>query len=441
MTRLTLSVIILNWNGRPYLEACLVAVEAQTVAPDRIILVDNGSSDGSVAFIRERFPQVIVRENGGNLGFAAGNNAALRDVTTGVVILLNPDVVLSPNTLAVLAEAMSADPTIGIIGCKLWYPGGELIQHAGGYVTHPQALPRHYGIGERDEGQYETARDVEYVIGAAAALRVAMLDRIGLMDEGFFLYFEDVDLCARARQAGYRVVYLPQATAIHIESATAVKGSFAYLQRFHAGRWRYLLKHFPAEEIAGPTLTAEADWLDRLAAAERRAVSLAYLMTMRHLPLIWVAREKEGAGSVSPDARAAVASGLASLRAQATHFPAEQPARLSAAAELRERPFTSDVPVLGPLIARLRAAWNNVASRWYLGHLMIQQSEFNQLAVREIERYEIELHEQMVLLEEQVVQTAELQQQIEALEAGLTQLRQTAAGSSSAYEHSPTTRQ
>jgi len=180
LTRITLSVIILNWNGRPYLEACLVSLEAQTFAPDRIILVDNGSSDGSVAFVRERFPQVIVRENGGNLGFAAGNNAALRDVTADVVVLLNPDVVLSPDALSALAEVMTADATIGIIGCKLWYPGGDLIQHAGGYITHPQALPRHYGIGERDEGQYEVARDVEYVIGAAAALRSSMIDRIGL---------------------------------------------------------------------------------------------------------------------------------------------------------------------------------------------------------------------------------------------------------------------
>lgn len=438
MTRPTLSVIILNWNGRPYLEACLVAVEAQTLAPDRIILVDNGSSDGSIPFVRERFPRVLVHVNGGNLGFAAGNNVALRDATADVVVLLNPDVILAPDALSALVEAMTADPTIGVVGCKLWYPGGELIQHAGGHVTHPQALPRHDGIGERDEGQYEAPRDVEYVIGAAAALRRSLLDRIGLLDEGFFLYFEDVDLCARARRAGYRVVYLPQATAVHVESATAVKGSFAYLQRFHAGRWRYLLKHFPAEEIAGPTLAAEADWLGRLPSPERRAVSLAYLMTLRRLPSIWDARETEGAGPVSPETRAAVASGLASLRAQTVHFPAEQPARLSAAAELREQPFTSAVPLLGPLIVRCRAAWNNVASRWYLNHLMVQQSEFNRLAVREIERYEIELHEQMVLLEEQVVQTAELQQQIESLEAQLTRLRQRASDSSKAYEHSPT---
>ena len=438
MTRPTLSVIILNWNGRPYLESCLVSLEAQTLAPDRIILVDNGSSDGSVAFVRERFPLVSIRENGGNLGFAAGNNTALRDEASGIVVLLNPDVVLSPDALSTMVAAMTADATIGVIGCKLWYPGGELIQHAGGHITHPQALPRHDGIGERDEGQYEVARDVEYVIGAAAALRVSMLDQIGLMDEGFFLYFEDVDLCTRAHQAGYRVVYLPQATAIHVESATAVRGSFAYLQRFHAGRWRYLLKHFPAEEMAGPTLAAEADWLDRLAGPERRAVSLAYLTTMRHLPAIWAAREKEGGGPVSPEVQTAVASGLASLHARATHFSAEQPALLAAAAELRERPFTSSVPVLGPLLARLRAAWNNVASRWYLNHLMIQQSEFNRLAAREIERYEIELHEQMVLLEEQIVQTTELQRQIESLEAGLAQLQHDAAGSSIAHEHNPT---
>lgn len=147
-------------------------------------------------------------------------------------MLLNPDVGLAPGTLAALAEALAADPRIGIAGAKLWYPDGETIQHAGGFITHPQALPGHYGIGAVDAGDYNTPRNVDYVIGAATALRRSMLDGIGLLDEGYFLYFEDADLCARARRAGYRVVYWPAATGVHVESATAAKGSFAYLHRF-----------------------------------------------------------------------------------------------------------------------------------------------------------------------------------------------------------------
>lgn len=425
MTRPTFSVVILNWNGRDYLEACLTALMAQEPPPDRVVLVDNGSSDGSAEFVRERFPQVAVRENGGNLGFAAGNNAALRDETAEVVVLLNPDVVLSSGALAALAGALDTEPSIGIAGAKLWYPDGETIQHGGGYITHPQALPGHYGIGRPDAGDHDAAREVEYVIGAATALRRSMLDEIGLLDEGYFLYFEDVDLCARARRAGYRVVYRPQATGVHVESATAAKGSFAYLHRFHSGRWRFLLKHFPADEIVRETFPAEMAWLDGLAPAERRAASLAYLSTQRQLPNILAARARDGAGTVSAGEAAAIEERLTALRgkAQAAAFDAAGLARLSAAAVLRERPFASDVPLIGPLLARFRTAWNNVASRWYLANLMGQQNEFNRLAVIELERVESELHEQMALLEEQVVVAAELREEIERLRARLAEMR------------------
>ena len=424
MTRPTLSVVILNWNGRAWLEACLVALAAQEPPPDRVVLVDNGSGDDSVAFTRERFPWVTIRENGGNLGFAAGNNAALRDDTAEIVVLLNPDVVLAPGTLAALAEALAADPRISIAGTKLWYPDGQAIQHAGGYITHPQALPGHYGIGQADSPEYGIPRDVEYVIGAATALRRSMLDKIGLLDEGYFLYFEDADLCARARRAGYRVVYWPAATGIHVESATAAKGSFAYLHRFHSGRWRYLLKHFPLTEIIHETFPAEMAWLDQLAPIERRAVSLAWLSTQRQLPQILAARAREGEGALSTEETAVIGEGLAVLRqkALAASFDPASLARLSAASELHERPFTSDVPLLGPLIARFRTAWNNVASRWYLGHLMTQQNEFNRLAVTEMARLEQELREQMALLEEQVVAGVELREEIDRLQAKLAEL-------------------
>jgi len=424
LTRATLSVVILNWNGRAWMEACLTALATQQPPPDRVLLVDNDSSDGSVPFVREQFPWVTIRENGGNLGFAAGNNAALREDTTEVVVLLNPDVILAPGALAALADALATDPRIGVAGAKLWYPDGKTLQHAGGFITHPQALPGHYGIGHPDAGDHEVPRDVEYVIGAATAFRRSMLDEIGLLDESYFLYFEDADLCARARRAGYRVVYWPAATGIHVESATAGKGSFAYLHRFHSGRWRYLLKHFPTAEIIHETFPAEMVWLDGVAPTERRAVSLAWLSIQRQLPQILATRAREGAGALTAEETAAVDEGLTALRqkALAASFDETRLARLSAAAELRERPFVSAVPLVGPFIAAFRTAWNNIASRWYLGHLMTQQNAFNRLAVAEMERLERELREQMVLLEEQVVVGVELREEIDRLQARLAEL-------------------
>jgi hypothetical protein len=217
---------------------------------------------------------------------------------------------------------------------------------------------------------------------------------------------------------------LPEATALHVESATALKGSFSYLHRFHAGRWRYLLKHFSEAELLGETIPTEMAWLELTGEGERRAISLAYLATLRRLPEILVAREREGAGPLSADIRQALETGLRALRASTLRsaFDSEGLRRLSAAATLEDRPFRSDVPLLGPLIARFRAAWNDVASRWYLGHLIAQQNEFNRLAVEQLASYEAEFREQMELLEEQVVITAEMQQRVQELQAQLAEL-------------------
>ena len=420
---LTFTAVILNWNGRAYLEACLAALLAQEYPIERVVLVDNGSTDDSVPFVRERFPTVTVLANGGNVGFAAGNNVALRELTTDCALLLNPDVVLSPGCVAALAATLAADPTIAIAGCKLWYPDGQTLQHAGGYITRPQAMPGHYGVGEPDVGQCDAQRDVEYVIGAAAAVRRSALERIGLFDEGYFLYYEDGDLCARARAAGYRVVYEPRATAVHVESAVAVRGSFSYFQRFHFGRWRYLLKQFSAAELLNETLPAEMEWLGRIDADERRAVALAYVATRHALPGI---RHARGAADPLPEETwAALDAALDALRERAREdaFDGAVLARLAAAATVVERPFASTVPLLGPLIARFRTAWNNVASRWYVHHVVEQQNTFNALAVRQLETYELELREQLALLEEQVVEQEELRRRVQELAAQVAALR------------------
>jgi GT2 family glycosyltransferase len=255
-----------------------------------VVLVDNGSTDGTVQFVREHFPAVQIIENHTNLGFAAGNNAALQQVSSPFVVLLNPDVELGTDWLSNLIESMMAEPDIGVAGCKIYQPGNNVLQHAGGYITFPQALPGHYGLAEIDRGQHDAIRDVDYVMGAAFAIRWEVIEAIGLLDEGFFLYYEDVDYCQRARNAGYRVVYLPKAQLVHMESSSTKKGSAFYYGQMHASRWRYMLKYYAAEDLLEATIPAETAWLVERGHEERLGLQYAYMNAQRQLPFLWQQR-------------------------------------------------------------------------------------------------------------------------------------------------------
>lgn len=399
------SLILVNWNGRPFLPACLSSL-LQSDYPDfDVLVVDNASSDDSVQFVRQTFPQVEVYESGQNLGYGAGGNIGLRRAAGRLAVVLNADLVVSPDWLRRLILPMLEDETIGIAGCKMYYPGGRRLQHAGGYITYPQALPGHYGLNEQDNGQCDERRDVDYVIGAALAVRRETLDRIGLFDEGFFMYFEDVDLCARARRAGYRVVYVPDATLIHVESAVANKGSLAYFRHIHTSRWRFLLKHYDMQAVVRDTLPAERAYVARCAPDERAALAHAYRATLDNLPAIWIARVRDGGAPVTQEQAARIAQELEALHEAAQALPASpeqpppsaappapEPAAPAAAMpadlarlldelrnlwQVREHPFVSNVPVLGPLIVRFRQAWNSVSTRWYVSPLIEQQSQVN----------------------------------------------------------------
>lgn len=419
---LSVAVYILNWNGRAYLPECLAGINRQEDTPDAIRLIDNGSDDDSVSFVRESFPNVVVQENGRNLGFSAGNNVALRNLKTDVAILLNPDVVLADDWIAKMIDVFRSGPDVGVAGCKLHYPDGRTIQHAGGYITHPQAMPGHYGIGEVDDGRHQQLREVDYVIGAAMALRREVVERIGLLDEGFFLYFEDTDYCYRARRAGFRVVYAPQAAAIHVESATTVKGSFRYNQQFHAGRWRFLLKHFPASEIIAETFPVELEWLGRLDPAERLALGTAYGRVRYDLDAIRAARERDGGEPFSDAAQAEIAAGLEELQRAAWRSPRPNLDPLWAEAEIRERPFRSSVPLVGPLIARIRSAWNRIEAKPGVDPLRQQQSRFNALLLQELAELESRLEQQTGMLRRHAEDQAGLQSRSQALSNDLIEV-------------------
>ena len=235
------------------------------------------------------------------------------------------------------------------------------------------------------------------------------------------MYFEDADWCARARRRGLRVVYAPRATAVHDESAIAVRGSASYLRRFHSGRWRYLLKHFAPAEIINDTLPTEAARLESIAGDERRALGWAYRDSIGDFPAIMASRTEHGAQAITQADQDLIAGGLLDLRRAALLWP-EKPSQwleLMEAGQVRPRPFTSTVPAAGPLIARLRDLWASVAAKPYAGALNAQQNEFNKAAAKELEAIESRLREFAEVWMRQEEERRELTWEITAIQQEL----------------------
>lgn len=246
-----IAVVVLFWNGEQFVEPLMRSIKRQTLAPVEIIAVDNGSTDDSIETARRVFPDLRVIETGKNLGFAGGMNVGIAAASAPVVVLLNQDVVLDGTCLEEISKAFDEDASIGAVGCKILFPDRLTLQHAGGYLEQPLALGQHYGYSDRDDGQYDNLDDVEYVNAAVIGLRKSALDAVGTLDERFFPgYYEEVDLCRRLRESGWRVVYRSGAVAIHHESASLGKNSPRYYAAFHRSRLRYVLKYTSIEDFA-----------------------------------------------------------------------------------------------------------------------------------------------------------------------------------------------
>ena len=288
-----IAVIVLSFNGAKVIRPCLEALIASDYANREIIVVDNGSSDETASIVCRRFPAARVISTGKNLGFAGGNNVGIAATDADVVILLNDDTTVMPDMIGAIAKFAASEPDVGIIGCKILYPDGRTIQHAGAAIL-PNGLTRHYGYGEHDEGQYDRVFDVAYVTGAAIAIKREVLDRLGPLDAGYFpIYFEEVEYCERARRLGYRVAYLPSAVLLHHESQVTVKASSGFFVRYHRGRLRYVLKNFAAKELLR-FVKEEVHWLRKGGFREQGGpLVLAYIKTLLKLPMILWARRRD----------------------------------------------------------------------------------------------------------------------------------------------------
>ncbi len=214
------SLIIPTWNGLRFLPTCLNALRVQTFRDFEVIVVDNGSTDGSREFLAREHPQTRVLAFDTNRGFAPAVNAGIRAARGQVVVLLNNDTEAEPHWLEELARALDADPHAGMVACKLRLFDRRDHLHSAGDFVRVDGIPGNRGVWEEDRGQYDDARGVFGGCGAAVAYRQTMLAEIGGFDEALGSYCEDVDLNWRARLAGYAVAYAPRAVVYHRVSAT-----------------------------------------------------------------------------------------------------------------------------------------------------------------------------------------------------------------------------
>jgi GT2 family glycosyltransferase len=243
------SIVIVTWNGRQHLDACLSAVAAQAGVSYETILVDNGSTDGSLDYIREVYPWVRFVSLAQNVGFAAGNNAGVREARGRLIALLNNDTAVAPDWLRELIAGLDEPSGVALVTSRIVYMHDPAtIDSAGdGMLRWGGAFKRHHGAPSSLAGE---SREVFGICGAACAMPRAVFDELGGFDEDFFASHEDVDLSYRARLRGYRCRYVASALVRHRGSSTL--GRTSAFSVYHGQRnleWVYL-KNTPGGLLA-----------------------------------------------------------------------------------------------------------------------------------------------------------------------------------------------
>jgi GT2 family glycosyltransferase len=219
------TTIVQNWNRSDLLQPCLAALRGQSYPSSEIILVDSGSTDDSVAYVREHFPEVTVMALPCNRGFAAGNNVAIRASNSRYIALLNNDAQPEPYWLEALVDTLATRAEVGFCASKMLYLDDPQIIDTAGDVFYDYGAGGKRGMDQPDGSEFS---QTEYVFGAcagAAIYRRAMLGDVGLFDEDFFLYMEDIDLSFRAQLRGHKCLFVPAARVYHQVAGTTGRGS------------------------------------------------------------------------------------------------------------------------------------------------------------------------------------------------------------------------
>jgi GT2 family glycosyltransferase len=237
MTTPLVSAIVVNWNGGAMLREALASLFAQTWLAIEVILVDNGSTDGSVGQAIGCYgDRLVVVRNARNLGFAAGNNVGFRVAKGEWLFLLNSDAICDPDVITELMAFAADKPDVGQLACRVVRADKPNFFDSVGLVLYPDGVCRSRGWEEKDLGQYDRAEEVLAPHGCACALRKSMIEQIGTFDEDFFCYLEDLDLGVRGQLAGWKCWYVPTTRVRHQKSTTA--GNYSVFKAFHVERNR-----------------------------------------------------------------------------------------------------------------------------------------------------------------------------------------------------------
>lgn len=264
-----LGIVILNWNTRDLLRQCLRTVFASEGVSMRVIVADNASDDGSAEMVRAEFPQAELIVNSDNIGYPAGNNVGLRALGYGgagqvsddaprYALLLNPDTEVPPDGFRDMVAFMDANPAVGVAGPKLILPDGSLDKACRrGFPTPEVALYHFAGLGRRFPHSPRFARynmtyldpeqeaEVDSVVGAYMQIRREAIQAVGLLDESFFMYGEDLDWAFRIKKAGWTVIYHPQVVVKHVKRAASRQSARAQFE-FYRAMLIFYRKHYRA---------------------------------------------------------------------------------------------------------------------------------------------------------------------------------------------------
>ncbi len=277
-----LSIVIVNWNTHELLQKCLGSIYRHP--PDaefEVWLVDNDSSDQSVEMVRREFPQVRLIVNTQNVGFAHGNNQAMRESSGEYVLMLNPDTEVKPRALDTMLEFLRNCPEAGGAGARLVSADGSLQNSCSPELTLPRELWRlfhldalyAYGQYRMDGWDLAKPRQVDGLQGAFLLLRKQALDQVGLLDEDYFMYTEELDLCYRLREAGWSLYWVPEAVVLHHGGQSTKQAPESNFIRLYESRLQYFRKHY------GPTAASGYKGILMAAAVTRLGLSpLSYML-------------------------------------------------------------------------------------------------------------------------------------------------------------------
>jgi len=252
-----IDVVIVSWNVAELLRGCLATLTMPETAAlvGQVIVVDNASSDETLTMLAREYPQVKVLPNRENLGFTRANNQALALTSAPYILLLNPDTLLKEDALLLMLDALRAQPQVAVVGPRLVYGDGSPQPSRRRFPTLAMALaestPVEWHLPNNPASQRyrmadipdDRAQLVDWVTGACMLVRRAAMEQVGVFDERFFMYSEELDWCKRFTDSGWQVAYQPDAMVVHLEGASSSQASAARLVRFNTSKVLYHIKH------------------------------------------------------------------------------------------------------------------------------------------------------------------------------------------------------